>query len=165
MIRFSSDEVLQIACEQHVQIAVRTRNAKSWFAQGRQKSLMISSACKRSELATAHHVSPCLFSSQTTPCCLKYTVKHKRWALAIKKGQKCKQQLRVKSSCPANCRCRSVREADSLTVNRIQVTRGAFSGHLKCFTPCPSAIKPVAACCQSYQRDWQRPQKGTARLR
>lgn len=56
-------------------------------------------------------------------------------------------------------------EADSLTVNRIQVTRGAFFRRLKRFTPCLSAIKPVAACCQFYQRDWQRPQKGTARLR
>lgn len=54
-------------------------------------------------------------------------------------------------------------KGESLKVNRMQVTCGGF-GCLRCFTPCLSAVRPVAVCCQSYQREWQCPQKGMAML-
>lgn len=53
-------------------------------------------------------------------------------------------------------------KAESLKVNRMQVTGGGC-GCLKCFTPCLSAMRPVSVCCQSYQCEWQCPQKVTAK--
>lgn len=73
-------------------------------------------------------------------------------------------RVRLLSGCMLELLCTLFTwEGESLKANRIQVTWGVL-GCLKCFTACLSAMKPVAVCCQSYQREWQCPQKGMAKL-